>query len=92
LSWDSFAPDPDLQKCLCAGYLRSKIEPFVSRVEAGKASLGKPEGSYKALVFEAQKMLTTAKAPRTIGTAPEALTMAPARKHFRRMFRRPDRS
>lgn len=57
-----FDPDPDIGKCLCAGYLRSKIEPLIRRIEAGE-SLGKPEGSYKALIFRAQKILTTVKAP-----------------------------
>jgi hypothetical protein len=58
-----FAPDPNLEKCLCAGYLRSDIDPFVGQVEAGKASLGKPEGSWKALVREAERILGAAKAP-----------------------------
>lgn len=58
-----FDPDPDLEKCLCAGYLRGKIERFVQQVEAGKASLGKPEGSWKALVREAERILSGVSAP-----------------------------
>jgi hypothetical protein len=63
LEMAGFDPDPDLEKCLCAGYLRNTIEPFVRQVEAGKASLGKPEPVWKALIREAQKILTAAKAP-----------------------------
>lgn len=58
-----FHPDPDLEKCLCAGYPRAEIEPFLRRVEAGQVTLGKPEGSWKALVREAERLLSAAKAP-----------------------------
>ncbi|MCS3445924.1 TniQ family protein [Bradyrhizobium elkanii] len=58
-----FSPDPDLEKCLCAGYLRSRIEPFVRQIETGKTSLAKPEGSWKPLVREAERILGGAKAP-----------------------------
>lgn len=63
LEMAGFEPDPSLEKCLCAGYLRSTIEPFVRRIETGEVSLGKPEPVWKTLVREAQKILTTAKAP-----------------------------
>lgn len=58
-----FDPDPNLEKCLCAGYLRKKIEPFIRQIEAGEVSLGRSEGSWKALVCEAEKILKSATAP-----------------------------
>lgn len=58
-----FDPDPNLEKCICAGYVRSGVEPFVRKVEAGEASLGKPESNWKALVREAEKILSAVKAP-----------------------------
>lgn len=58
-----FPTDPALAKCLCAAYIRSDIEPFVRQLETGKVSLARPEGSWKALVREAEKLLAAAKMP-----------------------------
>ncbi|MGY3532286.1 hypothetical protein [Bradyrhizobium sp. USDA 4452] len=58
-----FSPDRNLEKCLCAGYLRHDVEPFVQQVEAGKATLSKPEASWKAMVREAERILRSSKAP-----------------------------
>ncbi|NEW97126.1 hypothetical protein [Rhodopseudomonas sp. BR0G17] len=58
-----FPPDPDLAKCLCAAYVRRDIEPFVGKLEEGKASLARPEGSWKALVRETEKLLAATKLP-----------------------------
>ncbi|MCP2216223.1 hypothetical protein [Bradyrhizobium elkanii] len=58
-----FRADPDLEKCLCAGYLRAEIEPFLRKVERGAVVLGKPEGGWKALVRETERILTGAAAP-----------------------------
>jgi len=63
LQMAGFDPYPDLEKCLCAGYLRKKIEPFIRQIEAGEVSLGRPDGSWKSLVGEAEKILKAAKAP-----------------------------
>ncbi|MEY9403642.1 hypothetical protein ABIF79_010017 [Bradyrhizobium japonicum] len=58
-----FDQDPGLRQCRCAAYLRSVIEPFVRKVETGQVVLGKPEGTWKALIREAKRILAKAKAP-----------------------------
>jgi hypothetical protein len=63
LKMAGFNSDPGLEKCICAGYVRSEIEPFVRNVEAGKVTLGRPEGTWKKLVKEAQKILTRVNSP-----------------------------
>lgn len=58
-----FETDPGLDRCMCAGYSRRDMEPFLRAVDAGKATLGKPEGTWKALIHEAKKILSKAAAP-----------------------------
>lgn len=58
-----FMPDPDLATCFCAAYIRRDIEPFVRKLEAGKVSLARPEGSWKALVRATEQILSKTKLP-----------------------------
>jgi Fe2+ transport system protein FeoA len=58
-----FHPDPKLKTCRCAAYLRSELEPFVRKVEAGEVVMGKGEACRIALAREAKKILERAKSP-----------------------------
>jgi hypothetical protein len=42
-----FKPDPDLEKCMHAGYPRKEMEAFLAKVASGKVSLDPPDVGVK---------------------------------------------
>jgi hypothetical protein len=58
-----FKPDPDLEKCLHAGYPRQQMEAFLAKVASGKVSLEPPDAAREEVISRTRDLLARAKAP-----------------------------
>jgi hypothetical protein len=61
-----FTPDPQLARCMHAGYPRKQVEAFLAGVASGKISLAPPKTAHENLVSVTQQLLRAAKKP--VGT------------------------